>query len=69
MAAIERGKSEASYLNDKIQSMAQEPTTLRNYRRRHDELAKRCLLVIIVFFLHTVQVYPVVGANKCNWLV
>ena len=52
VAAIERGKSEASYLNDKIQSMAQEPTTLRNYRRRHDELAKRCHLVIIVYSLH-----------------
>ncbi|XP_067944320.1 clathrin heavy chain linker domain-containing protein 1-like isoform X2 [Watersipora subatra] len=39
--AIERGKSEANYLNDKIQSIAQEPSTLRNYRRRHDELAKR----------------------------
>lgn len=38
---IERGKMEASYLSDKVQAMAQEPTTLRNYRRRSDELAKR----------------------------
>ena len=41
--AIERGKAEAGYLNDKIQSMAQEPSTLRNYRRRYDELTKRLL--------------------------
>jgi len=41
---IERGKSEAGYLNDQIQTMAQEPSTLRNYRRRHDELARRFVL-------------------------
>ena len=44
--AIERGKAEAGYLNDKIQSMAQEPSTLRNYRRRYDELTKRLLAVL-----------------------
>lgn len=44
IGAIERGKAEAGYLNDKIQSMAQEPSTVRNYRRRHDELSKRCVI-------------------------
>ena len=39
--AIEKGREEAGYLNDKIQTMAQEPSTLRNYRRRCEELARR----------------------------
>ena len=47
--AIERGKAEAGYLNDKIQSMAQEPSTLRNYRRRYDELTKRLLCYSITY--------------------
>jgi len=39
--AIGKGQEEAGYLNDKIQTMAQESSTLRNYRRRCEEIARR----------------------------
>ena len=38
---ILRGKQEAFYLNGKLKAMASEASTVRNYRKRCDELTDR----------------------------
>jgi hypothetical protein len=36
-----RGKREAFYLNGKLKAMASEPSTVRNYKKRIEELDAR----------------------------
>ncbi|KAK3591625.1 hypothetical protein CHS0354_013809 [Potamilus streckersoni] len=43
--AIKKAQSEASFLHAKLKSMASEPSTIRNYRKRADELEERIVIV------------------------
>ena len=40
--AMVRGQKEAFFLSGKLKAMASEPSTLRNYKKRCDELEERC---------------------------
>ncbi|CAL1546669.1 unnamed protein product [Lymnaea stagnalis] len=42
---IKKGQREASFLQSKLKAMASEPSTLRNYKKRADELEERIALV------------------------
>ncbi|XP_022335234.1 clathrin heavy chain linker domain-containing protein 1-like isoform X2 [Crassostrea virginica] len=39
--SIRKGQREADYLNGKLKAMASEPSTIRNYKKRADELEER----------------------------
>ena len=39
--AICKGQREAVFLQEKLKAMASEPSTIRNYRRRAEELEER----------------------------
>lgn len=45
--SIRKGQREADYLNGKLKAMASEPSTIRNYRKRADELEERYLCTIL----------------------
>lgn len=45
--AIRKGQREAAFLHGKLKAMASEPSTIRNYRRRADELEERYTNVLI----------------------
>ena len=38
---IKKGQREANFLQGKLKAMASEPSTLRNYKKRADELEER----------------------------
>lgn len=38
---IKKGQREAAFLQGKLKAMASEPSTLRNYKKRADELEER----------------------------
>jgi len=39
--AIKKAQREATFLHGKLKAMASEPSTIRNYRKRGDELEER----------------------------
>ncbi|XP_052057904.1 clathrin heavy chain linker domain-containing protein 1-like [Mytilus californianus] len=43
--AIKKGQREADFLHGKLKAMASEPSTIRNYRKRADELDERILVI------------------------
>ncbi|KAK3092772.1 hypothetical protein FSP39_007068 [Pinctada imbricata] len=43
--AIQKGQREAAYLHGKLKAMASEPSTIRNYRKRADELEERLSVI------------------------
>jgi hypothetical protein len=42
--AIKKGQREAAFLHGKLKAMASEPSTIRNYKKRADELEERYTL-------------------------
>ena len=44
---IKKAQREATFLHGKLKAMASEPSTLRNYRRRSDELEERWEVVLL----------------------
>lgn len=45
--SIRKGQREADYLNGKLKAMASEPSTIRNYKKRADELEERYIYYYI----------------------
>lgn len=43
--SIRKGQREADYLNGKLKAMASEPSTIRNYKKRADELEERISII------------------------
>ncbi|XP_048734570.2 clathrin heavy chain linker domain-containing protein 1-like [Ostrea edulis] len=43
--SIRKGQQEADYLNGKLKAMASEPSTIRNYKKRADELEERNAII------------------------
>lgn len=41
--AIKKAQREATFLHGKLKAMASEPSTIRNYKKRGDELEERCI--------------------------
>ena len=41
--SLQQGQRDAFYLSGKLKAMSTEPCTLRNYRRRADELELKCV--------------------------
>ena len=43
--AIKKAQREATFLHGKLKAMASEPSTIRNYKKRADELDERYLFM------------------------